>query len=159
MTNEIIMSSNELIIMFLTIISIIISICLYLSREYIFQRKTDYDKKYYKSKLNNDYEKYYSKWTDDTNNLLNKKNIHKIYNTNNNYYKIFGISKFATSDEIKLKYKNLVKKWHPDKNNNSKTAEQMIRINKAYEVLSNTRLRNEYDAYLDDNNNNLKSSN
>ena len=66
-------------------------------------------------------------------------------NFNRNYYKILGIEPTDDENKIKEAYKNLVKHWHPDLNNNSPESRQMMKdINEAYEILSDFRLRNEY---------------
>ncbi len=64
------------------------------------------------------------------------------------YYKILGISKTATSDEIKKSYRKLARKYHPDLHPNDKTAEQKFKeINEANEVLSNAESRAKFDKY------------
>ena len=67
-----------------------------------------------------------------------------------NYYEILNISQKATNKEIKNSYKSLVKKYHPDLYKGDKNfAENKIKeINEAYEVLSDTSKRKEYDNYL-----------
>ena len=53
------------------------------------------------------------------------------------YYKILEINKDASQDEIKQKYRELAKKWHPDANGNSKESEEKFNdIAEAYSVLS-----------------------
>ena len=65
---------------------------------------------------------------------------------NFDYYKILGVSKNATDDEIKKAYKKLAIKYHPDKNPGNKEAEEMFKkISAAYEVLSNKEKRQQYD--------------
>lgn len=64
-----------------------------------------------------------------------------------NYYKILGVSRTATSKEIKKAYREAALKWHPDKNaDNKEEAEKMFQdISEAYEVLSDDELRAKYD--------------
>lgn len=61
------------------------------------------------------------------------------------YYKILGIDKNASADEIKKAFRKLAHKYHPDKGcgNEAKFKE----ISEAYSVLSNEKKRQEYDAY------------
>ena len=62
------------------------------------------------------------------------------------YYKILGISKSATPDEIKKAYRKLAFKYHPDKNQNDKSAEEKFKeVNEANEVLENIDKRKKYD--------------
>lgn len=64
------------------------------------------------------------------------------------YYKILDIKKGATQSEIKKAYRKLAKKYHPDTNQNNKTAEEKFKeINEAYEVLSDEKKRNKYDTF------------
>jgi curved DNA-binding protein len=61
------------------------------------------------------------------------------------YYSILGISRSAGSEEIKSAYKRKVVEWHPDRNK-SKDAHDMIKkINRAYEVLSDSQKKSVYD--------------
>jgi DnaJ homolog subfamily B member 4 len=52
------------------------------------------------------------------------------------YYKILGVDKGATDDDLKKAYRKLAMRWHPDKNpNNKKEAESKFKqISEAYEV-------------------------
>ena len=52
----------------------------------------------------------------------------------------------ASNTEIKNRYRELAKQYHPDKNKDS-SEEKMAEINKAYEVLSDEKLRDEYDKF------------
>ncbi len=66
--------------------------------------------------------------------------------TTRNYYKILGITRKTTKADIKKKYRELAKKYHPDTNSGSKAAEDKFKIiSEAYEVLSNPKKRKEYD--------------
>lgn len=63
------------------------------------------------------------------------------------YYKILGLSKNATKDEIKKAYRSLARKYHPDINPNDKKATKIFAdINEANEVLSSDEKRKKYDA-------------
>ncbi|ROI00396.1 DnaJ C-terminal domain-containing protein [Chryseobacterium daecheongense] len=64
------------------------------------------------------------------------------------YYKILGVQKNATQDEIKKAYRKLARKLHPDLNPDDKEAEKKFKeLNEANEVLSNPENRAKYDKY------------
>ena len=64
------------------------------------------------------------------------------------YYKVLGISKSATEDDIKKAYRKLARKYHPDINPNDKEANKKFQeINEANEVLSDPDKRKKYDKY------------
>ncbi len=64
------------------------------------------------------------------------------------YYKILGLDKNATQEEIKKAYRKLARKNHPDLNPNDKNAKSNFQqINEANEVLSDPEKRKKYDQY------------
>jgi curved DNA-binding protein len=64
------------------------------------------------------------------------------------YYKILGISKTATGEDIKKAYRKLARKLHPDLNPKDKEAgKKFQQINEANEVLSDPEKRKKYDQY------------
>ena len=64
------------------------------------------------------------------------------------YYKILGVDKNATQDDIKKAYRKLARKLHPDLNPDDKESEKKFKeLNEANEVLSNPENRTKYDKY------------
>lgn len=62
------------------------------------------------------------------------------------YYKTLGVSKTATPAEIKKVFRKLAVKYHPDKNQGNKAAEEKFKeANEANEILSNPEKRKQYD--------------
>jgi DnaJ-class molecular chaperone len=62
------------------------------------------------------------------------------------YYKILGVGRRASADEIKQAFRKLARKYHPDVNPGDKRAEAKFKeINEAYEVLSDPQKRSQYD--------------
>lgn len=62
------------------------------------------------------------------------------------YYDILGVKKTATEEELKKAYRNLAKKYHPDKTKGNKEAENKFKeISEAYAVLSDKEKREQYD--------------
>jgi DnaJ-class molecular chaperone len=66
---------------------------------------------------------------------------------NNDYYKVLGVSKSATAEELKRAYRKLAVQYHPDKNKSKESEEKFKEINQAYEVLGNEQKRKQYDQF------------
>lgn len=66
-----------------------------------------------------------------------------------NYYILLGVNKNASYDELKIAYRNLAKKYHPDKNPGNKAAEELFKeIQQAYNTLSDPEKRKVYDLKI-----------
>jgi molecular chaperone DnaJ len=64
------------------------------------------------------------------------------------YYEVLGLSKGASADEIKKAYRKVAMQFHPDRNPGDKSAEEKFKeAAEAYEVLSDTDKRAQYDRY------------
>ncbi len=64
------------------------------------------------------------------------------------YYEVLGIQKGATDDEIKKAFRKQAMKYHPDQNPDDKEAEEKFKeVNEAYEVLSDSQKRSQYDQF------------
>lgn len=61
------------------------------------------------------------------------------------YYKVLGVNKSASKEEIKKAYRKLAHKYHPDKKGGDE--EKFKEVSEAYSVLSNDKKRKEYDTY------------
>jgi curved DNA-binding protein len=62
------------------------------------------------------------------------------------YYKVLGVERKATEDEIKRKYRKLALEYHPDRNPGDTAAEERFKeINEAYQVLGDPEKKNRYD--------------
>ncbi len=152
---ELVVSDEEKIMLFGGFAIAIIVIFLFLSRDIILRKKTSYDKEEFDSKKDKTYEKYHSDWGDDYEELGKRKNTKEDEEFRNaasnddlpNYYEILGVSRDATQEKIKNKFRELVKKTHPDKTKED-SEEEMVELNRAYEVLSDEERREKYDKYL-----------
>lgn len=60
------------------------------------------------------------------------------------YYNILNLNKDASIDEIKESYKKLIKKYHPDKNNDINSSNKFIQIQEAYKNLIKQKTSNKY---------------
>ena len=62
------------------------------------------------------------------------------------FYKVLGVDKKATPDEIKKKYRSLARDLHPDKNQGDAAREEKFKaVSEAYDILSDSKKRAEYD--------------
>ncbi len=148
---------NDVRLAMVVIAAAVLALFLYLARDVILRRKTDYEKADLESKKNRDYEKYHSEWNADNEEFFGDKKrskeadeFRKMLQESKlpNYYSMLGVSSDATKHEIKARFRQLVKEHHPDKTKDEKTAETLAEINKAYEVLSDDEKRKIYDKYF-----------
>ena len=153
-SRELKISDEEKIILFTGFSIVVIAIFLFLARDVILRRKTTYDKQEHESKKDRTYEKYHSDWGDDYEEIGKRGNSEqekefREHITNEdlpNYYEILGVKIDATPEEIKKNFRELAKKTHPDKTKKN-SEQEMIEINKAYEILSDKTSREKYDRY------------
>lgn len=68
--------------------------------------------------------------------------------SDSNHYQTLKVKNNASQADIKQAYRRLVKMFHPDSNQQTANHEEIIRINAAYEVLSDVQSRLEYDAQI-----------
>ena len=154
---ELEVSDEEKIIIFGGFTIAVIGLFLFLARDIILRRKTAYDKEELESKKDKTHEKYHSDWGDDYEEIGARKNTIKDKEFREaarndelpNYYEILGVSRDATQEEIKKSFRELVKKTHPDITKED-SEEEMSKLNKAYEVLSDKESREKYDKYFVD---------
>ena len=63
------------------------------------------------------------------------------------YYKILELEKNATADEIKIAFRKLARKYHPDVTGGDEASNENFKnITEAYEILSNTQKKKDYDT-------------
>ncbi|KAK9452634.1 hypothetical protein V1511DRAFT_507446 [Dipodascopsis uninucleata] len=88
-------------------------------------------------------------------NLLHEANMLLKRSKSKDYYKVLDVSRTATDKEIKKAYREKTKEFHPDKYRGNLKLEQvekkMAEINEAYEVLSNSESRSQFDSGNDPN--------
>ena len=148
-------TDEEKIILFSGFAIAVIAILLFLARDIILRKKTSYDKKELESKKDKTFEKYHSDWGEDYEELGQRQNPAEDKEFRDaasndelpNYYDIIGVSKDASMEEIRNKFRELAKKTHPDKTKEN-SEEKMAELNKAYEILSDRERREKYDKYL-----------
>ena len=71
------------------------------------------------------------------------------YTPNPYYYRVLGVGRRATPEEIKGAYRGLVKMYHPDLSDDPDTEQKFREIQKAYNVLSDPDKRTQYDRFED----------
>ncbi|XP_058820805.1 dnaJ homolog subfamily C member 16 isoform X2 [Topomyia yanbarensis] len=62
-------------------------------------------------------------------------------------YKILGLQRHATLQDIRRAYKQLAKEWHPDKSDHPEAETKFVEIKQAYELLSDSERRKAYDLH------------
>lgn len=63
------------------------------------------------------------------------------------FYEVLGVNKSASADEIKRAYRKLALQYHPDKNKSKEAHEKFKEVTAAYEVLSDTQKKAQYDQF------------
>ncbi|CAF3725527.1 unnamed protein product [Rotaria magnacalcarata] len=69
------------------------------------------------------------------------------------YYEILGVKQDATDKEIKRRFRELALQYHPDKNKDPNAEDKFRSIAEAYDILSDTTKRQQYDRYGDQSSN------
>jgi DnaJ-class molecular chaperone len=65
------------------------------------------------------------------------------------HYEVLGVSRDASTEELKQAYRKLSLKWHPDRNHSPEAQSRFQEINSAYETLNDDKRRHEYNCELD----------
>ena len=67
--------------------------------------------------------------------------------TKRDYYEVLGVSKSASTAELKSAYRKLALEWHPDRNKSPNAHDKFKEINEAYAVLSDPKKKETYDQF------------
>lgn len=102
------------------------AVFLYLARDALLRRRTDYDGEQLESKRDRDREKYGSDWGGDE----------QMRSPSSWAYEALGLEPGAAPEQVRSRYRQLAKRYHPDRDGSQDAAERMARINSAYEELS-----------------------
>jgi len=71
----------------------------------------------------------------------------RVLSAQRDYYEVLGVSRQADAKELKAKFRQLAKKYHPDSNKDPDATSKFQEINHAYEVLSDPSKRQAYDNF------------
>ncbi|ABK78422.1 DnaJ-class molecular chaperone [Cenarchaeum symbiosum A] len=143
-------SPSDLVLLFSVAVAVVAGIAIYISREALLGRKTDYEKSDFDSQRDRDFEKYHSDWGEEYPRSSGRKRAKWDPPEGGlpDYYGVLGLERGATRGEIKKRYRELAKEEHPDRTGDPSTG-RMAEINEAYEVLSDDDKREQYDGMLE----------
>ncbi len=101
----------------------------------------------FKSHLSNSAAPFYQS-TNTSFNRINSRSFHASRpSCKKDYYKVLGVTKHSTKDEIKRNFRELAKKYHPDLNKEPNAITKFKEVSEAYEVLEDDHKRKLYDSY------------